>query len=255
MPILPLRPSPLTVLAAALVVGGGVGLIRQRAAEPTATLPCDPLEVGCEVDPGYTANVAAARTGGPPRLTAQEACPDTGYLCAELARVARIRLQRWRAIDGPLVVHVPRPELEDGIDPVALQQAALLGVRAWNNQPFPILVDTRGDRSPHFAISWKGTLSGTQIGVARTRWSLEAGLGVVSIELAMRNPYDPTRMNDPVQVRLTAAHEMGHALGLGHSDSERDVMYPTNTASAVSARDRRTMEALYELMDGTEISR
>jgi predicted Zn-dependent protease len=172
-----------------------------------------------------------------------------------LDRVGRIRLQRWRAIDGPLVVHVPRPPFENGIDPVALQQAAILGVRAWNNQPFPILVDTRGDRNPHFAISWKGTLSGMQIGVARTQWSPETGLTVVSIELAMRNPYDPTRMNEPRQVRLTAAHEMGHALGLGHSDSERDVMYPTNTASAVSARDRRTMEALYEMTDGTEISR
>jgi hypothetical protein len=32
-------------------------------------------------------------------------------------------------------------------------------------------------------------------------------------------------------------------------------MYPTNTATAVSARDRRTMEVLYGLADGTEIVR
>jgi predicted Zn-dependent protease len=184
-----------------------------------------------------------------------EAGSDTGYLCAELERVARIRLQRWRVIEGPLVVHVPRPAFENGIDPVALQRAAMLGVRAWNNQPFAILVDTRGDRNPHFALSWTGTLSGTQIGVARTQWSPQTGLDVLSIELAMRNPYDPSRMNDPMQVRLTAAHEMGHALGLLHSDSERDVMYPTNTATSLSARDYRTMESLYGLPDGTEIVR
>ena len=252
---MPTRLDPLTLLAAALVVGGGVGLARQRAAEQADPLPCDPLDLTCEVDPGYAAAVADARSASAPRLTAEEACVNAGYLCSELARAARIRLQRWKAIDGPLVVHVPRPAFEGGIDPVALQQAAVLGVRAWNNQPFPILVDTRGDRDPHFAISWKGTLDGMQIGVARTQWSPETGLSVVSIELAMRNPYDPARMNDPMQVRLTAAHEMGHALGLGHSDSARDVMYPTNTASAVSARDRRTMEVLYEMADGTEISR
>lgn len=50
--------------------------------------------------------------------------------------------------------------------------------------------------------------------------------------------------------------EMGHALGLlVHSDKERDVMYPTNTATSLSARDYRTMEALYELEPGTRIVR
>ena len=49
---------------------------------------------------------------------------------------------------------------------------------------------------------------------------------------------------------------MGHALGiLMHSVSPRDVMYPTNTATTLSAQDYRTMEALYALDDGTEIVR
>ena len=59
---------------------------------------------------------------------------------------------------------------------------------------------------------------------------------------------------DPAQVRLTAAHEMGHALGLPHSDSQRDVMYPTTTATSMSARDYRTIEVLYATPDGTVIN-
>jgi predicted Zn-dependent protease len=56
-------------------------------------------------------------------------------------------------------------------------------------------------------------------------------------------------------VQLTAAHEMGHALGVPHSGSERDVMYPSNTATSLSAQDYRSMEALYDFEDGTEIVR
>jgi predicted Zn-dependent protease len=78
---------------------------------------------------------------------------------------------------------------------------------------------------------------------------------VVSIELSTRSPFDPSRLIDPRQVRLTAAHEMGHALGLPHSDASRDVMYPTNTATSLSAQDYRTMESLYGFPDGTEIVR
>jgi predicted Zn-dependent protease len=48
---------------------------------------------------------------------------------------------------------------------------------------------------------------------------------------------------------------MGHALGLPHSDSPRDVMYPTNSATSLSAQDYRTMESLYRLPDGTEVVR
>ncbi len=59
----------------------------------------------------------------------------------------------------------------------------------------------------------------------------------------------------PQQVLLTAAHEMGHALGLPHIDSERDVMYPTNTARSLSNRDFRTLDALYRLPNGAEIEK
>jgi predicted Zn-dependent protease len=98
-------------------------------------------------------------------------------------------------------------------------------------------------------------LGGTQIGVARTKWSSASGLEVVSIELTTRSPFDRNRLIDPRQIRLTAAHEMGHALGLPHSDAPRDVMYPTNTATSLSAQDYRTMESLYRMPDGTEIVR
>ena len=125
----------------------------------------------------------------------------------------------------------------------------------WSGQPFEILADLRGDRNPHFAVRWTPSLGGSQIGVARTQWSPAKGLEVISVELVTRSPFDPSRSADPNQVRLTAAHEMGHALGLQHSDASRDIMYPTNTATSMSAQDFRSIEVLYRMEDGTQIRR
>lgn len=233
--------GPLYAIAGVLVVAGTIGFFRREpagSAEPRSDHP--PPEASGEA---------------PPPLTAADACRNVGYLCSELEPAGRIELHRWTDFTGPVVVHIPRPEFESPSDAARLQQAAAMGLRAWNGQPFEISADLRGDRSPHFAVRWTATLTGNRIGVARTRWSAPTGLQVVAIELTTRSPFDPSRMIDPEQVRLTAAHEMGHALGLPHSNSPRDVMYPTNTATAMSAQDYRTMESLYAFPDGTEIVR
>jgi len=97
-------------------------------------------------------------------------------------------------------------------------------------------------------ISWGEGLSGSQLGLTRVRWSLEKGeprFEVLGLALAVRSPAGRRYELAPQQVLLTAAHEMGHALGLPHSDSERDVMYPTNTARSLSNRDFCTLDALY----------
>jgi len=188
-----------------------------------------------------------------PTLSAADFCVDVGYLCAGLPGADGVRLRRWRGFEGAMVVHVPLPALDDVGLARRLQQAAVQGIRVWNNHPFPILADVRGDRNPRFSISWKPALSGSQIGVARIRWSSPDGLSVDGIELPTLVPGAGPETVDPRQVRLTAAHEMGHALGLPHSDNARDVMYPTNTATSMSAQDYRSIEVLYGVRDGTAI--
>lgn len=240
----------LPILAGLLVVAGGVGLLRDRSEE--GSLACEAGEVEC-AEPAVTIATEAVRA--PPVVGAETACANAGYLCAELDSGESIRLRRWKDFSGTVVVYVPRPDFEESGDAARLQEAAMRGLRAWNRQPFQILADRSGERDAHFAVRWTRGLAGSRIGVAHTEWSQSTGLHVLSIELATRSPFDPGRVNDPRQVQLTAAHEMGHALGLPHSDSERDVMYPVNTATSMSARDYRTMEVLYGLEDGTEIVR
>lgn len=245
--------SPTTAAALALVVGGLWWMSSGDAAGGGASRPdCDPtLDSSCESGDESFAPL-------PPRapvLEASRACRSVGYLCAGLENRDRIRIERWRDFSGTLVVHIPLPDFEEPGVAIRLQNAAAAGVRAWNGQPFEIAVDERGDREAHFAVEWTSSLGGSQIGEARTQWSPQAGRRVLSLGLTTRSPFRPGTVIEPRQIRLTAAHEMGHALGLGHSDSDRDVMFPTNTAASLSARDYRTMEALYSLQDGTEIVR
>ena len=252
MPIAPVirldRPPGLPSIAATILIASGLFfMLRGDSGGGAEGAGCDPGDTSCEAGASDFAPVPTA-----PELSASEVCRGAGYLCAELEETGRIRVGRWKDFEGTMVVHVPRPDFEDIGTAIRLQNAASAGVRAWNGQPFPIQVDTRGDRPAHFAVSWTQSLGGQQLGVARTRWSLQRGLEVVSIELTTRSPFDHGVL-DPRQVRLTAAHEMGHALGLPHSDSRADVMYPTNSSTTLSAQDYRTMEVLYQLEDGTVI--
>lgn len=249
--------SPLSWVAALLVFGGLWAMVRTATPgdEPSTAGPdCDvELDPACAVEEGPTPTPSAFTAL--PTVADDDVCLRAGYLCSPLQRSSSFRIRRWKDATGTLVVHVPAPSFEDGPDARRLQRAATAGIRAWNGNPFPIAVDERGTRDAHFSVRWARTVGGTRLGVAQTRWSADRGLQVVALELGTRSPYAPGRVIDPRQIRLTAAHEMGHALGLPHSDDERDVMYPVNTATALTTQDYRTMEALYDLEDGTQVVR
>lgn len=250
------RFRPTSALALGVLLAAFVFVVRARAGGE-GERPCDPfLDETCVELPSapldWDPERGAPVSQGPAPVGADEVCRGAAYLCAELQTTGRVAVRRWKNFSGTLTVHVPRPDIDDPGLAQRLQAAATAGVRLWNGQPFPILVDERGTRDAHFSVRWLPSLGGARIGQARVQWSAREGLVVLALELVTHNPYSRAPM-DPAQVRLIAAHEMGHALGLGHSDEPRDVMYPTNTATTLSARDYRTLEALYALEDGTEI--
>ena len=83
----------------------------------------------------------------------------------------------------------------------------------------------------------------------------EVAVRIPGLLLATHDPMDPAVELSPDRVQLIAAHEMGHALGLPHSDDPRDVMYPKNTAWRCTRRDFETMEAVYRMPNGAVIRR
>ena len=193
-------------------------------------------------------------------LSSASVCVDVGYLCAELETSGSQRILRWPEDTGRLRIRVPPPP---GVAPERardLQSAAVRGIQYWQRRPFELVIDTHPTSTApaDIEISWGEGLSGSQLGLTRVRWSLEKGeprFEVLGLALALRSAAGRRHELAPQQVLLTAAHEMGHALGLPHSDSERDVMYPTNTARSLSNRDFRTLDALYRLPNGAEIEK
>ena len=215
---------------------------------------------GCPEEPTspmFPTDPAPATAPAPTKLEASRICPSSGYLCAGLEQRGALRVLRWDEATPEIKIRIPRPTGEATDAALRLQQAAARGISVWNGHPLTlrvVLSDRPADED--FVVRWGATLGGMELGRVETRWvqrGLEATLEVREFALSTRSPHQSSETLDPAQVTLTAAHEMGHALGLPHSDSERDVMFPTNTARSLSTRDFRTMEALYSLENGAEI--
>lgn len=197
---------------------------------------------------------------GPATLRADEVCANVGYLCAELAARDSLRVLRWPAGTEQITVNIPAPVGESPDRARTLQRAAARGILAWTGTPFPIRVvegELRTGERADITIRWTAALPDRRLGQARFSLRVSAGapvFGVDDFALVTRHPLQNRQLTDR-EVELTAAHEMGHALGLPHSDAERDVMFPENTALHLTARDYRTMEAVYRTANGALILR
>jgi hypothetical protein len=249
------RGSPLSLLTTLVVIAGIATLaerqLDQRAAAQAAAEA--PECVAPECTPGP---VVDAMLGSPVvTMDQQVACRDVAYLCRGLEwNEGMARALRWSSETAVIRVRVPLPPA--GAQPRAVRDAAIRGILAWQGNPFPIRIEERDGTAPvDFTVEWMMSPPGAQLGQAGTRWTQTNGVAtieVTSFRLALVSPGTGDELG-PEQIELTAAHEMGHALGLPHSDEPRDVMYPTNTAYTLSARDYKAMQALYRLPNGVGI--
>jgi len=259
----PLFRSPFSILALAGMVAIALGLY-SRAAHPARFregLPQECLGLSaqeCQVRLGLAKLQEAQEIVGTP-LPAQEACVDAGYLCAELDGDGILEVLRWPVETSQIRIWVPEPEdLPPGLAR-DFQNAAARGIRAWNGHPIPLSVRTRKTgESPDATVQWVSSMEGDRLGRAEIEWARSGEIvrvRVLGFTVNTHQPGTEGRALTPQEVELVAAHEMGHVLGLPHSDDARDVMFPQNTATRLTARDFRTLAALYSLPNGAEIRR
>lgn len=243
------------------------------------------MRPGCGTGGAIACPEAALEEGVGETLQAAEVCLGAGYLCA--GRSA-FQVARWPLDQGRLRVRVRLPDFVDEASAGELRQAAIDGIMEWDGHPFPIVIDA-GEFTLRFwdiGVVWSQGMYNDAGGLARIAVRPEGkriafavdGLSVVvprvaaGAERVLTDSSDPDAVMEQLkamasgqemgpamlaQIKATAMHEMGHALGLMHSDSQGDIMFPRFergvTQVRASARDLRTVDALYALPNGAMV--
>lgn len=140
------------------------------------------------------------------------------------------------------VAFAPAPEGEDGTDFWSEARRAIDDWSAVLDLPLRFeLVRTTDDADVEFR--WIDRFPVAQAGATRRQLGSDGLIDRVIVVLA-RFHADGTPMGGEFR-RLVALHEVGHVLGLPHSEHPGDVMHPGNRSLEISPRDLRSLRVLY----------
>lgn len=98
-------------------------------------------------------------------------------------------------------------------------------------------------------VHWIHSFPMNRSGQAEVFWDGRGWIRKAILTLATHDPYG--RPVDADVLYTVALHEIGHLLGLGHSDDPGDLMYTVTSVSDLTARDRRSARLLYALPPGS----
>lgn len=102
-------------------------------------------------------------------------------------------------------------------------------------------------RDAEVRVRWADHLPGK---TGSTTWRTDGTGWLQSGDITLSTHVSDGHPLDARGVRVIALHEIGHALGLSHSLSGRDIMAPIVRANDLSAADVATIRLLYELPAG-----
>jgi hypothetical protein len=221
------------------------------------------LRGGCGTRGAVLCPPKALEEGVGVTLSAAEVCRDAGYLCFEQRS---FQVQRFNLSQGRLRVYVRLPDLEDKALAKQLQDAAIEGIMAWDNQPFPITITTNMFFfwSADIEAVWTRHPYNPQAGHLNSRAETRGkSLHYVVEEMAISlNPLPGTSGPPPVYSPNFASGGGGPVVFKPNPDAVRatamhDIMYGKMSRDVsrlwVSERDFATVAALYALPNGAMV--
>ena len=170
------------------------------------------------------------------------------YLGETLAQTDSM-LRRWPddRIGHPIRVAVLRQDVRGFRDEFAGN--VVWAISRWDGVMPVGVIPTGDDATADVVVTWVASLDSNRTGRTDLTWDGNGNIHKATVVLATHNPEG--QLLDERRIGALALHEIGHALGLGHSSSRGDALYPIAMSRDLSDRDRRTAQLLYDLPPGS----
>ncbi|MBI2403925.1 MAG: matrixin family metalloprotease [Gemmatimonadetes bacterium] len=159
-------------------------------------------------------------------------------------------VRRWpERVARPIRVYLPEPAISGYT--VAMGQAVENAFARWERVGgIPVSFSVvRDSANVDVGVRWVDAFQFERAGQADIVWDRQGWVVHGTLTLATHTFRGHPLSADAVQT--VALHEIGHLLGLGHSDDARDVMYASTEVHDLTLRDRQTAQLLYALPPGS----